>query len=32
MQTDIYSVVLAILNRQKIIEHGGDESEDSSDE
>lgn len=31
-QTDIYSVILAILNRQKIIEHGADDSEGDDDE
>lgn len=32
MQTDIYSVILAIMNRQKIIEHGGDDSEEDDDD
>lgn len=32
MQTDIYSVILAIMNRQKIIEQGGDDSDKDDDD
>lgn len=31
-QTDIYSVILAILNRQKIIEQGAIDSEEHDDD